>query len=129
MTSLLLAVVTAAAMMRGHDLTVGSASYYDKGPTDGTMEYRVSVGDITPKHLKHTDVFIAVPDCMQVGTTGWISIDGSDWLRYAVMDCAGHQETADWMHENNILVELDYYTSERFAPERGHTPVRVLRKG
>ena len=119
-------ILTAIALINGYQPASGCASYYDQAPTDGTMAYRVEVGDITPKMLKHVDVFVAVPDCMQVGKVGWISIDGTGWQRYAVMDCAGHQETADWMHDNGILVELDYYTAERYAPERGHTPVRVL---
>lgn len=31
----------------------------------------------------------------------------TEWLELYVVDCAGDQETADWMERNNIIVEVD----------------------
>lgn len=93
-----------------HDLVIetGYLSQYAKGPTDGTIAYRQSVGQL-PVDMSHIDGVIAVADCDKIGHLAWLSIDDGPWLLVAAFDCSGSASTTAWMRDNRILGEASWY--------------------
>lgn len=88
----------------------GWLSAYDQEPTDLTLEYRLSTGDIS----RGFGVYIAVPECNRIGETGIIELPNGQKETYQVFDCASRDLLNDssysWMKDNNIIAELDYYS-------------------
>lgn len=92
------------------DIETGYLSQFAQGPTDGTLAYRQSVGEL-PEDLSMYDGFLAVPDCDRIGHVAWLSIQGGPWGLYMTMDCSGHASTTEWMDRDRILAEVDFYTA------------------
>lgn len=99
-------------------MVVGWLSQYSEAPTVATIDYRQRIGDL-PADLGHYDGFIAVADCGRIGASAWLSIEGGALERVAVFDCAGADGSAQWMENNQIIAEVDFYTAERYALEGG----------
>lgn len=96
-------------------LIVGNFTHYAQSPTDGTIDYRQSVGEL-PADLSAYTVFLATIQTCDVGATGWIrpvrEEGKGEWERFIVFDCAGHSETVDNLFEpGNIIGEIDFYTA------------------
>ena len=94
----------------------GIGSQYTEMPTIGTVQYRLEIGDLSMADLDWAEVYIAVPQCWRIGERGYIKIEDNHWLRYIVFDCASRDprdRTRQWMEENNVLVEIDYWTVRR----------------
>ena len=91
-------------------------SQYAQAPTDGTMEYRQSVGDI-PMDMSAYDGVIAVEDCAKVGHEALINVD-NQWRKVIAFDCLARNEH-NWMQEKNIVAELGYYLARLTGTEVG----------
>ena len=91
-------------------------SQYGQAPTDGTMEYRQSVGDI-PMDMSAYDGVIAVEDCANIGREAWINVD-NQWRKVIAFDCLARNEY-NWMAEKNIVAELGYYLARLTGTEVG----------
>ena len=104
-----------SASEEGYTSKIGWASQYAESPTIGTLNYRLQKGELTQGDLDYANTFVAVPGCERIGERGRLRIKGGEWLNYVVFDCAGpHPDPSRaWMENNNILVELDYWTVER----------------
>lgn len=97
----------------GHHVDSGFISQYAKSPTDGTLHYRkyesMEIEDID------YDAYIAVKDCSMIGEEVWLQLWYDDYesgpLKAVVFDCSGHVDTSEWMEEDNIIAEVDWYTA------------------
>lgn len=90
----------------------GHLSAYDKTPTDATIAYRQELGQI-PTELSGYDTLVAVLDCGRVGQEVHI-VTSHGKLNGLVFDCAGQADGGyDWMVENSIVAEVDWYTWEK----------------
>lgn len=103
----------------------GWLSHYGEMPTEGTIAYRISVGDLPADALEAYDVFFAVTDCKKIGKEAWFKIEDSPWLRGVCFDCAGHVETVTWMEDNSIIAEIDYWSAKSLEFEGGVSGVIV----
>ena len=95
-----------------YDVEEGWLSAYDLEPSEGTYEYRLSIGDIEPGY----DVYLAVSDCSRMSETGLIFFDNSTVETYQVFDCAKRNNedgTKTWMEQYNIIAEIDYNSWQR----------------
>ena len=88
----------------------GTFSQYGQRPTDATIEYRDSVGQL-PKGVHG---YIATESCDHVGDRAWISLNNGPWFRVGVFDCSGHSSTSEWMQKNRIIGELDFYLATEY---------------
>lgn len=101
----------------------GMWSQYNRGPTDSQIWYHTEVTGKLSDPDRY-DGFIAVIDCDLVGDDAWIQIGSHEqWLHVFIFDCSGHWHTTEWMNENGILGEVDYYTMR----ELGVPPMRGVR--
>jgi len=89
----------------------GWLSAYDEESTINQINYGLSTRQIQEGRT----VYLATADCKRIGEVGLIQIGDSDWLDYQVFDCAGNDGTPDWMGQNNIIAEIDYYTWQRYG--------------
>ncbi len=90
-------------------IVCGFASRYDQLPTDATLDYRLEMGEAQTGY----PVYIARPDCSEIGLEYWVEY-GNGWQLSQVFDCAVRDDSdgaLSWMTNNNILVELDYYSA------------------
>mgnify|MGYP000353056842 CR=1 FL=1 len=105
---------TATPFVGEHISFIGWASYYATGVFQQTMdahrEWAQYPPDLPPGEA------VAVADCRWKRDGRQIYLRALDattrlpmteWLELYVVDCAGDQETADWMERNNIIVEVD----------------------
>lgn len=99
-----------------YDEMHGYLSEYSEAPTIGTVNYRIHTSKQLPEDAWHRyDTFIAVHDCDLIGREGWLHIPAENLkLKAVVFDCSGDVETSQWMKDNNILGEVDYYTAKRY---------------
>ena len=91
------------------------------------------MGQLSTTH----DKFVAVRDCDHIGEVLWLAPIGDPWEMFIVADCAmppGTDGAYEWMTRNNILVEVDYKTADRWGSvgrgiyiERMHRGVRIVR--
>ncbi len=89
----------------------GYLSGYDQVPTDATVAYRQSLGQI-PDDLSEFDALVAVLDCSQIGSTGMLYTDVGP-LRVIAFDCAGSEDGGhQWMTDGNYVAELDWYSRQ-----------------
>ena len=105
------------AMLLGTDCTVESSwsSRYDPTPMAATIELRQDWGQLQAD-LSMYDGFVAVADCTRIGQDTYLKpAHLTDFERFLVVDCAGAASTHSWMIDNDILVELDYDTAERWG--------------
>ncbi len=106
----------ASPICNDHQLSSHWFSQYGQEPTDGTMEYRRSVGDI-PLDMSPYDGVLAVEDCSRIGDVAWINIDDR-WRHVMAFDCLGRDED-NWMQEKNIIAELGFYLARKADIEVG----------
>ena len=109
MRLLITALVIAFTLQPASPTQSGWLSAYDKEPTIATMEYRLTIGDVELGH----DVYLAVADCARMGETGRITIGDGEPLSYQVFDCLGADASHNWMAQQNIIAEVDYWTWQR----------------
>lgn len=94
---------------------IGWTSRYDPNPMNATIELRQEWGQL-PQNLEMYDGFVAVADCDRIGEETYLKpINATQFERFLVVDCAGSQQAYNWMVENNIIVEVDYTTAERWG--------------
>ena len=106
----------ASPVCNDHELSSHWFSQYGQEPTDGTMEYRWSVGDM-PLDMSLYDGVIAVEDCSRIGDVAMINIDDR-WRRVMAFDCLGRDQS-NWMQEKNIIAELGFYLARKVDIEVG----------
>jgi hypothetical protein len=97
--------------------SMGTLSQYDQPSTDEVLHNR-SVSGRTAYLLpdKHEDVtgYIAVYECERIGEV--VTVSWSDRVEtLMVFDCAGDDETRQWMKRWNVIGEVDYYTARRWG--------------
>ena len=95
----------------------GWSSHYSPNIMEATVYVRQGFNHI-PENLDSWDGFIARPHCSEIGSTYWIRKQGSEnYEKFLVTDCAVRDNSVgalSWMTVNNILVEFDYKTAERW---------------
>lgn len=120
MTGLLLGL----ALLTSADETVtGYASAYAPGVFEGVVAHRHAQGwwrNAPPWDWYLVAGYAATNDCSQVGRVVHMRPAGATrWSRVLVADCAGDDGTPEWMHENDIVAELDATLWERWAARHG----------
>ena len=99
-----------------HQLNRQWLSQYAQAPTDGTILYRQSVGDI-PMDMSLYAGVIAVEDCSKIGQEAMINVK-DQWFRTIAFDCLARNEY-NWMQANNIVAELGYYLARKAGVDVG----------
>ena len=97
--------------------SMGTLSQYDQASTDMVLDNR-SVFGVTaytlPEDREDVTGYIAVYDCEWIGQVVTVS-----WSNHAerlmVFDCAGDDETRQWMKLWNVVGEVDFYTAQRWG--------------
>jgi len=84
----------------------GFISYYEKRPTDATLAYRMEIGDV-PNDKKYA-VYIAALSCDDIGKEATLIVAGKSH-NAMIFDCAGDDGGYNWMVEQNIVAEVDWY--------------------
>lgn len=126
MTKLLLLSLALLTFTTPTPPVTGWASYYAEAPTVATLDYRVSIGDITHADLLWANAPVAVSDCGMIGDRVTVQIEDGPLMNAIVFDCAGADGTANWMAESNIVLELDFYTATAYGMiDRGALRVRM----
>jgi len=100
----------------------GTFSQYAQLPTDATLAYRISTGEVDVDDLTGAAGVVALASCDYIGDTVWIRFEdygGGRWLRVVVFDCSGHSETTKWMEENDILGEIGFHLAQELGIEGG----------
>lgn len=93
----------------------GWASAYAPGVMERVAWYHW--GNLPPSHA--FTGMAAVYDCRRIGDIIWLRPGAGDWEPILVADCAKRGGPAQaWMLTNNILVELDWQTWQRWQPYR-----------
>ncbi len=97
--------------------SMGTLSQYDQASTD-TVLYNRSVFGVTAYTLSENrdgiTGYIAVYECERIGqvvTVSW----SNHTERLMVFDCAGDDETRQWMRNWNVIGEVDFYTAQRWG--------------
>ena len=85
---------------------IGYLSAYAKNPTDGTISIRQDWGQL-PQNISHYDVLLSVPNCDLIGKEANMIVDEHTY-KAIIFDCAG-EASHEWMIENKIAAEVDYY--------------------
>lgn len=113
--SMILAAVLFAADTGPSAFAEGYASQYAVGVMDRVIAYRQSVDEI-PDDLSRYDGFVAVMHAADIGREYLIRpVDAHRWERFLAVDCAATNDgTRSWMTRNNVLVEVDAETAERW---------------
>jgi hypothetical protein len=107
----------------GSDGLEGTWSQYGREPTIDQVYYHAQTTGKLENPFAY-DGFIAVLDCARVGQEAIAVIDGRGAYRVFVFDCAARADgTREWMGENAIIGELDYFLARRLGipPSRGVT--------
>lgn len=96
----------------------GYASHYSLDRMERVIGDRIAPGR-TWKDLELplpiTDGYTATPFCRDMGEVWWLRpANRRHWESFLIVDCAG-ADSLDWMEDNNILVEVDYKTAERWG--------------
>ncbi|MCL4505767.1 MAG: hypothetical protein M1434_11550 [Chloroflexi bacterium] len=101
--------------------TVGMASQYGPGVMQSVIHNRHAIRSL-PEHLPGVAGYVAVVDCRHIGSVWWINGD-----RFLVADCAGDEQTRQWMRWNNVVVEVDYETAVRWKSVGAGKQVTICR--
>ena len=102
-------------------LTVGTLSQYAPGKMEVVVRVRQAgrTARHLPADLPEVDGYLAVLDCAEIGevwTLRYCSPGGACVIeRFLVVDCAGDEETRNWMRRDNILGEIDGATAARWG--------------
>ena len=96
-------------------------SQYREGMMERVIENRQSGNAwvMLPLELPKTDGWIAVRDCDRLEDIWWVENPVTmEWESMLIVDCARPPETdgaVEWMLENNVAMEVDYQTAERWG--------------
>ena len=123
-------------ILTGWLLLTGTASQYDPGVFEIVITNRQArrTEFNLPAVLPQTDGFIAVENCEDIGQIWYIQSPTGRWESFLVADCAGPQlrpdglTAAEWMRNNNIVVEVDGATAERWDTVGAGIGVQVIRR-
>ena len=112
-------------------LFAGIASQYAPNKMESVIRVRQIPGrtsyTITQDLSKYAG-FVAMESCIELGNEYYIRPYGAiEWELFLVVDCSGHQETTEWMFNNNIIVEVDYNTALRWNTVGRGIKVEVAR--
>lgn len=114
MSNLICTILALVASVGSMEVREGWASQYESQKTVmDTVEARQG-WDHLPTPLPDVDGYVAVADCKRIGEEVLLYREGVGLERFLVFDCSGHVETSRWMLDNNILVEVDRETAERW---------------
>jgi hypothetical protein len=95
----------------------GTLSQYDQSPTDMVLDNRSVFGRTAytlPEDHEDVSGYIAVYDCEWIGQV--VTVRWSNRVeRLMVFDCAGDDETRQWMKQRNVVGEVDFYTARRWG--------------
>lgn len=107
----------------------GVASHYDPGIMENVIRVRQS-GNVRmslPQELPIVDGYIAVDNCDDIGEVWLLRPEGTrEWRKYLVTDCAGAEETRQWMRRGLIICELDWLSFRELGGQR-HRGMRIER--
>ena len=110
----------------------GIASQYAPGKMESVISVRQIPGRTNytaPLNLERFDGFVAMNDCSELGNEYYIKpTDKKEWELFLVVDCSGHKSTTDWMLRNNIIVEVDYETANRWDTVGRGIKIRLAKK-
>jgi len=112
-----------------YHLAEGWASQYGKGVMQRVIRVRQAgrTSRSLPMDLPQVDGYAAALSADAIGQIWYIQPEGhSHWERILIVDCGGADGGASWMARNNILVEVDYETAERWETLGRGKRVRVL---
>ena len=110
-------------------ISSGWGSQYHSGIAESVIHVRQTrnVSHRLPLNLPDVDGYIAVRDCNHIGEVWWLRPVGGKVESFLVIDCAGSDETRDWMDRNQIIGEIDHLTADRWQTVgRGIKVERVL---
>ena len=106
----------------------GTLSQYDRPPTDMVLDNRSVFGQTAytlPENHEGVSGYIAVYDCEWIGQV--VTVSWSNHVeRLMVFDCAGDDETRQWMKRENVIGEVDFYTAQRWGMLRRGIPGATL---
>ena len=92
------------------------ASRYGEQVTIATLDARLEWGHITPYEVSLADGYVAVLDCSHIGDWVVLRPDGShQWEKFLVIDCASRTDIDTHLFMEHVLVEVDYWTSQRWG--------------
>ena len=109
-------------------IAIGIASQYSLGVSESVIRVRQTsnVHRSLPLEIPNVDGYLAVRDCHHIGEIWWLRPVGGEVESFWVIDCAGSQETRDWMN-TTIIGEVDHQTAVRWETVgRGIKVERVL---
>jgi len=110
-------------------IAIGWASQYHQGISESVIHVRQTsnVHRSLPLDIPQVDGYIAVRDCHHIGEIWHLRPVGRDKVEsFWVIDCAGSQETREWMN-TTIIAEVDWQTAVRWRTVgRGIKVERVL---
>ena len=95
----------------------GWLSAFDREPPEGTLAYRLEVGDIQPGY----DTYIATADCGLIGKTGVLTyVESGMQLSVQVFDCSGEWDGGvvdgvSTLTEGGYAAELDYASWQAYG--------------
>jgi len=96
----------------------GWASHY----APGVMQSPAAYHNIDYNH----GYVVAVASCDLIGQPVLLTLDGEQWEKHTVVDCAGDDGTPAWMARNNIIVEVSHETCKRWNSCGGGVRVMCL---
>ena len=96
-------------------VAMGWASQYAPGKMEAVIRVRQAgrTAYTLPAVLPAVDGYAAVLACERIGEVLYVQHAGVV-ESFLVVDCAGDEETRQWMARNNILLEVDYETAIRW---------------
>lgn len=106
------------------------ASHYSPGIMQEVVANRQSMAQL-PEIINH-DQFVAVRDCEHIGEVMWIAPIGYPWEMFIIADCSrppGTDGAYEWMTDNNILVEVDFLTAQRWGSVGGGIKIERMHQG
>lgn len=108
-------------------LSTGWSSQYSLGVMERVVKYQQRRGRL-PSDVSRFDGFVAVQSCSDVGRVFLLRPLGSlRWETFIAADCSGSVETTAWMVRNNILVEVDHKTAERWRTVGRGVKIELLK--
>jgi len=110
-------------------LLSGTASQYDPGIMQVVIANRQAglTEIVLPADLPETDGWIAVENCGDIGQVWYVQNPDGEWESFLVVDCA-QPAAAEWMRDNNIIIEIDAATAERWDTIGAGVGVQVIRR-
>ena len=113
-------------------LLTGIASQYGPGRMDSVIALRQIPGRTAYTITQDLSIyagFMAMESCAELGNEYYVKpVTAETWELFLVTDCSGDAETTEWMQRNNIIIEIDYKTAERWETVGRGIAVQVARR-